>query len=347
MDDESSPDATRRPSAAHPCYSREAHGRHARLHLPVAPACNIQCHYCHRQFDCANESRPGVVSRLLTPEQALDRVLQVRRKIPQLSVVGFAGPGDPLANPERLFATCRMVRQACPELQLCLSTNGLLLPRYADTLAELGVGHVTITLNAVDPTIGARIHPWVFWKHRRLRGREAAAALLENQLLGLERLVADGVLVKINSVLIPGINDRHLADVHWVITERGALLHNILPLISRPEHGTCFGLTGQREPTAAELEAVRRACAQGAELMTHCRQCRADAVGLLDQDRAAEFVPLTAPPTLTRHALPPRRVVPDSIVLDPIMRNLPWPCPLPGPAPAAPPASPCVPMRPS
>ena len=32
------------------------------MHVAVAPACNIQCHYCNRKYDCANESRPGVVS---------------------------------------------------------------------------------------------------------------------------------------------------------------------------------------------------------------------------------------------------------------------------------------------
>ncbi len=44
----------------HPCYSKEAH-QYARMHLPVAPACNIQCNYCNRKYDCSNESRPGVV----------------------------------------------------------------------------------------------------------------------------------------------------------------------------------------------------------------------------------------------------------------------------------------------
>jgi len=41
----------------------------------VAPACNIQCNYCNRKYDCANESRPGVVSEKLTPEQAAKKVL--------------------------------------------------------------------------------------------------------------------------------------------------------------------------------------------------------------------------------------------------------------------------------
>src|SRR5271169_1440754 len=58
----------------HPCYSEEAHHHYARMHVAVAPACNIQCNYCNRKYDCANESRPGVVSEKLTPEQAAKKV---------------------------------------------------------------------------------------------------------------------------------------------------------------------------------------------------------------------------------------------------------------------------------
>ncbi|TIW05954.1 MAG: hypothetical protein E5V74_00685, partial [Mesorhizobium sp.] len=54
----------------HPCFSEEAHHYFARMHVAVAPACNVQCNYCNRKYDCANESRPGVVSEKLTPDQA-------------------------------------------------------------------------------------------------------------------------------------------------------------------------------------------------------------------------------------------------------------------------------------
>src|SRR5512139_3406369 len=115
----------------HPCYSEEAHHHYARMHVAVAPACNIQCNYCNRKFDCANESRPGVVSERLTPAQAVHKVLAVAAEVPNLSVVGIAGPGDPLANPEKTFATLEGIRRAAPDLRLCLSTNGLALPAHA------------------------------------------------------------------------------------------------------------------------------------------------------------------------------------------------------------------------
>ncbi len=222
----------------------------------------------------------------------MQKTLAVGSAIPHLAVVGVAGPGDPLANPEAVFAVFRELTEKAPDLTLCLSTNGLALPDHIDELCRHHVGHVTITINCIDPDIGAQIYPWIVWQGRRLRGREAAAVLIARQLEGLELLVARGVLVKINSVLIPGVNDQHLVEVHRVVKAKSAFLHNIVPLIARPEHGTHYGKTGQREPTAAELTALRDLCAGGegkTGVMNHCQQCRADALGLLGQDRGAEF----------------------------------------------------------
>ncbi len=60
-------------------------------------------------------------------------------------------------------------------------------------------------------------------------------------------------------------------------------------MISAPEHGTHFGLTGQRGPTPKELKALQDSCSGNMKMMRHCRQCRADAVGLLGEDRSQEF----------------------------------------------------------
>jgi nitrogen fixation protein NifB len=273
----------------HPCYSEEAHHHYARMHVAVAPACNIQCNYCNRKYDCANESRPGVVSEKLTPQQAAKKVLAVASTIPQMTVLGIAGPGDPLANPEKTFKTFELIARDAPDIKLCLSTNGLALPDHVDTIKRFNVDHVTITVNMVDPEIGAKIYPWIFYKHKRYTGVEAARILTERQMQGLEMLTERGILCKVNSVMIPGINDKHLVEVNRAVKSRGAFLHNIMPLISAPEHGTVFGLTGQRGPTAQELKALQDSCEGEMNMMRHCRQCRADAVGLLGEDRSAEF----------------------------------------------------------
>ena len=283
------PEAIRAKVHDHPCFSEDAHHHYARMHVAVAPACNIQCHYCNRKYDCANESRPGVVSEVLTPDQAVKKVLAVAATIPQMTVLGIAGPGDPLANPERTLETFRQLSEKAPDIKLCVSTNGLALPGVVDELCKHNIEHVTITINCVDPDVGAKIYPWIFWNHRRIRGRKAAKILIEQQQKGLEMLVARGVLVKVNSVLIPGVNDEHLQEVSRVVKAKGAFLHNVMPLIAEAEHGTFYGLMGQRGPSNEELKRLQDACAGDMAMMRHCRQCRADAVGMLGEDRGHEF----------------------------------------------------------
>jgi nitrogen fixation protein NifB len=281
--------------ARHPCYSSEAHLQYARMHVPVAPACNMQCHYCNRRYDCSNESRPGVTSRVLTPDQALTRALNVMQRLPNLSVLGIAGPGDPLANPDRTFRTFALMAEYLPHVQLCLSTNGLRLPEFVGRIQALGVGHVTVTINAVDPAVGAELYGWMFWNHRRIQGRDAAAILLEQQLEGVRRLTAAGILCKINSVLVPGVNDHHLPEVSRAVRSLGAFIHNVMPLI--PAAGSVFGDGGVRAPSQGELAEVRARCGgAGIKLMQHCRQCRADAIGLLGEDLSQEFAAAEAGP---------------------------------------------------
>jgi nitrogen fixation protein NifB len=283
------PEEIRQKVFNHPCYSEEAHHHFARMHVAVAPACNIQCHYCNRKYDCSNESRPGVVSELLTPNQAVKKVMAVAAEIPQMTVLGIAGPGDPLANPERTFDTFRQLTEKAPDIKLCVSTNGLSLPEHVDELCKHNIDHVTMTINCVDPEIGAKIYPWVFWNNRRIRGKKGAKILIEQQQKGLQMLVDRGVLVKVNSVMIPGVNDEHLKEVSRIVKAKGAFLHNVMPLIAEAEHGTFYGVMGQRGPTDDELMELQDACAGDMNMMRHCRQCRADAVGLLGEDRGEEF----------------------------------------------------------
>ncbi|MFB8830362.1 nitrogenase cofactor biosynthesis protein NifB [Azotobacter sp. CWF10] len=273
----------------HPCYSEDAHHYFARMHVAVAPACNIQCHYCNRKYDCANESRPGVVSEVLSPEQAVKKVKAVAATIPQMTVLGIAGPGDPLANPQRTLETFRMLSEQAPDIKLCVSTNGLALPECVEELAKHNIDHVTITINCVDPEIGAKIYPWIYWNNKRIRGVKAARILIEQQQKGLEMLVARGILVKVNSVMIPGVNDEHLKEVSKIVKAKGAFLHNVMPLIAEAEHGTFYGVMGQRSPEPEELQDLQDACAGDMNMMRHCRQCRADAVGMLGEDRGDEF----------------------------------------------------------
>lgn len=279
-----SPDLSRVISQ-HPCYDDSAHRKFARMHLPVAPRCNIQCNYCNRKYDCSNESRPGVTSEVLTPSEAADKVGRVLEKIPELKVIGIAGPGDPLAN-DTTYETIALIGERYPDLTLCISTNGLALPGNAKRLYDLGVRFVTITMNALDPEIGAKVYGRVILDGKELKGIDAATALIERQLKGLEECVALGMVVKINIVMVPNVNVDHIPTLVRRVKEMGAYTVNILPLI--PVEGTPF--ENMEAPTPEMRKSLMDSCGElGIKVMRHCKQCRADAIGLLGNDRSGEF----------------------------------------------------------
>lgn len=261
-------------SKKHPCFSESGHLKYARMHLPVAPKCNIQCNYCNRKYDCLNESRPGVTSEILTPVEAFQKFLIVKEKVENLSVIGFAGPGDALANFDKIKETVELIKQNDPDITFCLSTNGLMLPEYAQEIIDIGISHVTITINTVDPEIGKLIY-----------SRVDPKILLKNQLKGLEYLSERGIICKVNIVAIKGINDFHIEEVVKTVKKLGAFKTNIMQLI--PAKDTKF----QDMPLVSnkELNEIRKKCSEHLSQMYHCQQCRADAIGLLKQDRSIEF----------------------------------------------------------
>ena len=266
----------------HPCFSEKACHRFGRMHLAVAPRCNIQCNYCIRDFDCVNETRPGVTSQVLTPEEALGRVDEVMEKLHYIKVVAVAGPGEPLYN-EETFETFRLVGEKYPQVILCISTNGLLLPDTIERLDRIGVSNVTVTLNAVDPKIGREIYEHVIYGGKKYVGLEAAEILLDHQLRGLAEAVKRKMIVKVNTVIIPTINDDHILEITKEIKKLGVYIQNVMPLIPQ------YRFSHLSPPTPAEKKKVQDEMAKIMKQMRHCRQCRSDAIGKLGCDVQQEF----------------------------------------------------------
>jgi len=263
----------------HPCFNAKAHKKFGRVHLPVAPRCNIQCKFCNRKFDCVNESRPGVTSGILTPFQAMIYLEEVFKQKKNISVVGIAGPGDPFANPEETMETLRRVRETYPDMMLCVATNGLNIAPYLDELAKLKVSHITITINAIDPAIGAKIYSWVRYGKRVLQAEKGAQILLEKQMEAVKGLKERGITVKVNSIIIPGINDEHIESVAAKMGEMGVDILNCVPYY--PNEGSAFG--HMAEPSKELVDFVREKAGKYILQMRHCTRCRADAVGLLGE----------------------------------------------------------------
>ena len=141
-------------------------------------------------------------------------------------------------------------------------------------------------MNACDPEVSKDIYGMVIWEGKKLTGREAAERLLENQLDGIKRCVELGMAVKINIVLIPGYNDKHIPELVKKVKDLGVYIVNILPLI--PVEGTPF--SSLSAPTPEQRKELMNLCSKDVKMMRHCRQCRADAIGLLDNDRSGEFI---------------------------------------------------------
>jgi nitrogen fixation protein NifB len=259
-------------SNRHPCFSGPANMNRGRIHLPVSPACNIQCRFCRRSFN-KTEQRPWVASAVLSPEDAVDVVDRALELCPEITVAGIAGPGDPLATPHAL-KTFVILHEKHPELINCLSTNGLLLERFAGDIYRSGVKTLTVTVNAVDPVIRDRICSRVILDGKVYEGIAGAAVLIGAQKRGIKAAADLGLLVKINIVLIPEVNGDHIAGVAETTADLGAGIVNIIPLIPQNE------FSGSAPPDCDELAAAREAAEQYLPVFRHCQHCRADACGI-------------------------------------------------------------------
>ncbi|MCI8377052.1 MAG: radical SAM protein [Lachnospiraceae bacterium] len=256
---------------SHPCFG--GNKNHAgRIHLPVSPGCNIACRFCRRAINDI-EDRPGVASKVITPEESLEALEKALNLCPEIKVAGIAGPGDTLATDYALEAFS-LIKKRFPELIKCMSTNGLLLYERAEELIDVGIDSLTVTVNAVDPEIEAKLNKYIVYHGRRYEGTEGAAILIENQLKGIRRIADAGITVKVNTVLVPKINGKHIEEIAKAVKEAGASIYNIIPLIPQYE------LEDQKAPSCSQIDAARTIASKYIDVFRHCQHCRADAVGV-------------------------------------------------------------------
>lgn len=257
---------------SHPCFSVGAKNNKGRVHLPVSPGCNIRCLFCDRRINDVDD-RPGVASAIITPEEAVHVVRRAVELCPDITVAGVAGPGDTLATPYALD-TFRLIKKEFPDIIKCMSTNGLLLPDYAQEIIDVGIDSLTVTVNAVDPFIEAQICGGIVYHGNRYENEEAAKILIENQIRGIKTVSDAGVTVKVNTVLIPEINAEHVGEVADAVAKAGAKIYNIIPLIPQHELSWCSA------PGCDLVSLVRGEAERYISVFRHCQRCRADAVGI-------------------------------------------------------------------
>jgi nitrogen fixation protein NifB len=214
-----------------------------------------------------------VTAGLLKPEEAAGLIKRALELCPEITVAGIAGPGDTLATHHAL-KTFELIHGEYPELINCLSTNGLLLERYAEEVFRVGVRTLTVTVNAVDPLILDRICSRVILDGKVYEGPQGAAILIDAQKRGIKKAADLGLLIKINIVLIPPVNGEHIGEIAKTAAALGAGLVNIIPLIPQ------FEFAGYTVPDCVELARAREAAEAHLPVFRHCQHCRADACGI-------------------------------------------------------------------
>ncbi|ADQ41279.1 Radical SAM domain protein [Caldicellulosiruptor acetigenus I77R1B] len=258
----------------HPCFNKDVIYKIGRIHLPVAKSCNIKCNYCDRNISCINDHHPGACSKVLSPQEALRRYKDITSRDRTIKIVGISGPGDPLFNQET-FETFELIRNYDAQAEFCISTNGLLLEDLAEVLLNYNVKYVTVTVNAVDSNIAQNIYEFAMYNELLYFGKEAAELIVHKQQYGIYRASELGLMVKVNTVLIPGINNHHIEEVAARVKALGAKVMNIMPLIPYAKFSDI------ERPSCSVLAQAREKCSKIIQLITHCRQCRSDEAGLL------------------------------------------------------------------
>lgn len=189
----------------------DTYGRVARdLRVSLTDRCNLRCTYC----------MPAEGLDWLPTEQTLDddetiRLLTIAVEKLGIRQIRFTG-GEPLLRKslEKIIAAAKGLRTDEGKApQLAMTTNGMGLARRVHALKDAGLDRVNISLDTVDPELYARLT-------RRDRVTDAIAAI--------DAAVAAGLSpVKVNAVIMPGINDHSIGDLARFCLERGAQLRFI------------------------------------------------------------------------------------------------------------------------
>ncbi|MGY5875165.1 MAG: radical SAM protein [Candidatus Thorarchaeota archaeon] len=267
------------PFDTHPCWSSYREGITPRIHLPVASVCNVKCFFCdHAIGSSCHTAKPGAARRIMTPFEASKRALKEIQKRNGSLLVAISGPGEPLAN-DATFTTLKKIREIEPDCKFCLSTNGLLVAPSISDLVELGIDTISISISAIKPETASRIYEWARIDGELEYGLEMGSKLIKRQLDGVAEASRNGIFVKVNSILIPGLNDLELPLVAREIAKRGAALQNVVPLIPYAN------MEDRRKPSPDELEIVRKAASVYIPQFFHCRQCRSDVIGVPGNDQ--------------------------------------------------------------
>ncbi|MBQ1264567.1 MAG: GTP 3',8-cyclase MoaA [Oscillospiraceae bacterium] len=170
---------------------QDTYGRNIRyLRLSVTDRCNLRCRYCMPKDGVCKKRH----DEMLREEEMLRAVkIAAELGVVKVRITG----GEPLLQPN-ILSICRNVAETEGIREVCLTTNGILLPKLAKPLREAGVQRINISLD----TLRAEKYTDI-----------TRIGTLDDALRGLHAALEAGFKqVKINCVLIGGFNDDEIAD---------------------------------------------------------------------------------------------------------------------------------------
>ena len=195
----------------------DAYGRVATdLRVSLTDRCNLRCAYCMPPEGL--DWLPG--AEVLTDEEMV-RLITIGVERLGITTVRLTG-GEPLLrkNLELLVAD---IAALSPAPEIALTTNGIGLAARADKLAVAGLKRINISLDTLDPETFVQLS-------RRRRLPDVLAGIAAARAAGLNP-------VKINTVLLRGINDHEAFDLlSWAMSEQ-VQLRFIEQMPLDPQHG--------------------------------------------------------------------------------------------------------------
>ena len=161
------------------------------LRISVTELCNLRCRYCMPEEGVCKKSHFDMMTE---DETILAVEAAASLGITKLRITG----GEPLVK-RNIVSICRRAAAVAGIEEVCLTTNGILLPRLAKDLREAGVSRLNLSLDTLDPEKYAYI--------TRIGSLDDFRAGLDAALkAGFEKL-------KINAVLIGGFNDDEIVPL--------------------------------------------------------------------------------------------------------------------------------------
>ena len=218
------------------------------LVLPVAPACNMMCNFCSKDSDCmANANNPGVLSKVMTPRQAVGWAVSCANKNKRIKVIRISGPGEPLFN-RQTFEVLKRLNTELPGHIYAISTNGLLLKDKIDDLIRLNVKTVDVSINSLYAETSGRLYSRIIKDDRIITDRNRISEeLLNNQIEGVKACLKNGIEVMVNTVCLLSINGTDVINIGSLCRELGV---ESMRLISSSPDGK---LKGVRIPDMSEM----------------------------------------------------------------------------------------------